>query len=118
MQLFEIRNTEFSKQDIRGKLTQLASRNIAQVNVVESKKGSVRGGHYHKICEESFYLIKGSVKVKLRKGEFAEEEIIKEGTFFTIKPYIVHSLEFIEDTIMVVIYDEAVQTNERFDIYS
>ena len=55
--------TEFHFEDERGTIDQLIHEGYAQINVITSKKGVFRGGHYHKENEEAFYLISGKLEV-------------------------------------------------------
>ena len=78
---FEFKNSE-------GSLIQLVREGWKQINVLYSKKDSKRGGHYHKICNEAFYIVSGKIKLFLEKGDEKEEENFKEGEMFMITPYI------------------------------
>lgn len=52
------------------------------MNVITSKGGMLRGGHYHKLNTEAFYIVSGSCKVMAYKGEEKEEFEFKAGDFF------------------------------------
>jgi len=52
----------FTFNDDRGTLVQLVHEGYKQMNVVTSKKGVFRGGHYHKMNREVFYIISGHFK--------------------------------------------------------
>ena len=86
--LVEIMKPNFEFKNDEGALIQLVREGWKQVNVLYSKKDSKRGGHYHKISKESFYIITGKIKLLL------------------------------ENTIMVSMYDKGVELeNGEKDIY-
>ena len=90
--LIEKLKTDFEFQDERGTLTQLVRRGYSQVNVITSKGGMLRGGHYHKLNTEAFYIVSGSCKVTAYKGEQKEVFEFKAGDFFRVSPYVFHEL--------------------------
>lgn len=109
---------DFCHADDRGSLTQLAHNSIGQVNVLISRKDTIRGNHYHKISTESFYVVSGSVEVIGFNDSETEKRIFKRGDFFQIKPYVVHSMIFPEDCILVAMYDICVEkVDGTKDIY-
>lgn len=103
---------EFCFEDDRGKIVQLISRGYAQVNVLFSKAGTVRGNHYHKRCTEAFYVVSGSVTVGVLNGKICEETTFLQGDFFQIQPKLVHSLHFEEDCTLVQLYDTPVENSD------
>lgn len=80
--LIEKLKTDFEFQDERGTLTQLVRRGYSQVNVITSKGGMLRGGHYHKLNTEAFYIVSGSCKVMAYKGEERKNLSLKLEIFF------------------------------------
>ena len=109
---------DFCHDDDRGSLTQLAHNSIGQVNILVSRKGSIRGNHYHKISTESFYVVSGSVEVSGFKDNETDKRFFKTGDFFQIKPYVVHSMTFPEDCVLVAMYDICVEkVDGTMDIY-
>jgi quercetin dioxygenase-like cupin family protein len=116
--MFELLTPDFSHTDERGKLVQLCKSGYNQINVLYTKAGTVRGEHCHKINTEAFYIISGSLSVLLTKDEIAVEKTFKTGDFFSIPPFVKHSMTFIEDTVMVAMYDKTVDLgNDIKDIY-
>lgn len=119
MSLYKFLDTDFEHEDSRGKLVQLVHDGYKQVNILYSNKGTFRGKHYHKISNEVFYVISGSVFVELSRGGVDERVSFKTGDFFLIPPYTTHSLSFSEDCIMAAIYDIPVEKeNGDKDIFS
>ena len=107
--LIEYLETDFELRNENGVLVQLVHDGWKQVNVITSVAGKARGGHYHKHNEEAFYTVSGSYKLLVWKGEEREEHIIKSGTLFKIKPYVYHTFEYLEDTVLVSMYSNGVE---------
>lgn len=116
MSLYERMEADFSFQDERGSLTQLVHQGWQQVNVLKSRGGSIRGGHYHKRVREAFFVVSGCVKLKLRSvSETAEyiEQTFVSGNFFLIPTGVVHCMFFPEDCILVALYDMPVSDGDN-----
>jgi quercetin dioxygenase-like cupin family protein len=117
-ELFTILNPDFTHTDERGKLVQLCKSGYNQINVLYTKAGTLRGEHCHKINTEAFYIISGSLTATLIKGEISTEKTFIAGDFFSIPPFVKHSMIFNEDTVMVAMYDKTVELeNNQKDIY-
>ena len=57
------------KEDNRGNFVELMkSKSFGQVSVSRSKKGVIRGNHYHNTKNEKFCVIKGKAVIKLRNS--------------------------------------------------
>ncbi len=119
--LFKTLSPVFKFSDERGSIIQLFQGNHEQVNILRCAKNSIRGGHYHKLNTEAFYIIDGSVTVKLRMLEDNLSEEIKtfvKDDYFEIPPNVNHELEFMEDTLMAAVYDKGIVLPDGFsDIY-
>lgn len=118
VQLYERLHVDFEHEDARGKLSQLVHGGFSQVNVLETKAGVRRGGHYHKVSTEVFFVVCGSVEVVLKNESGEQAEIFGKGDFFMLSPFTVHSMYFPEDCVMVVLYDTPVEASDGArDIY-
>lgn len=111
--------TDFSFEDERGILTQISHGEFKQINAVFTKKNAVRGNwHYHKLCNEYFYIISGKIRVQAKLNGEEEEKIFEQGSLFMISKNVRHNFEYLEDTYLVVMYDERVELDENTkDIY-
>ena len=109
MGIYEKLNVDFEHIDSRGRLVQLVHDGYKQVNILESKQGVFRGGHYHKICREAFFVIKGKVEVTLKNSEIEESVVFQENDFFQINPNVIHSMFFPDDCLMIQMYDTPVE---------
>lgn len=113
--MLKIKKTDFEFADERGTLVQLIHEGYRQINVITSKKGVFRGGHYHKENEEAFYIVSGSLKVVVEDQEY----FFQAGDFFGIEPNDMHSFYFLEDTTLVSMYSNGVEKeNGEKDIYT
>ena len=116
--LYKILKTDFCHEDDRGSLVQLVHEGYKQINVIQSKKSVVRGGHYHKLNYEAFYIVSGSCEVHFAKNRVEETNVFSTGDFFKIDPYVSHTFNYLEDTIMVGLYDMGVElAGGKKDIY-
>ena len=115
--MIRLLSPEFRHADNRGILVQLVSRGYSQVNILVSNQGVTRGGHYHKICHEAFYIIDGKVEVTLERDGNKQKVFFSNGDFFEIPPYTAHEMYFPEHCCMAVLYDRPVETEAGKDIY-
>lgn len=118
MRFYEILAADFEHADERGKLTQLTHGGFRQINVLETVSGVTRGGHYHKVSREAFFVASGSVAVTFTKDGETETRTFVRGEFFLIPPFVSHSMFFPEDTVLVAMYDVPVEKDDGTkDIY-
>ena len=102
--LIDFLKPDFRFDDARGSLVQLVRQGWKQVNVIRSEAGVVRGGHYHAVNTEAFYVISGIFE--LQAEDLASGEA---GTFFLIRPKLLHSFRFLQETLLVSLYDKGVE---------
>jgi len=109
----------FRFDDERGFLIEIIKGDAwKQLSHSSTRKGTTRGGHYHKITKEFFYVIKGSAEVKIKNAKTGKEEtfIAKKGDCFVVEPYDIHWLTAIEDAEWVVLLSKEYDENDK-DIY-
>ena len=107
--LIEKINPDFVFEDERGCLTQLVRAGYKQVNFITSKKGVTRGGHYHKLNAEAFFVISGKLTLHAQKGKVKEMYRFKKGDMFKVLPDVVHSFEFEANTLLISLYSRGVE---------
>ncbi|WP_312939675.1 cupin domain-containing protein [Oscillibacter sp.] len=110
--LIEFIQPNFTFQDERGKLTQLIRAGFKQVNVIESKAGALRGGHYHKVNREAFYIIYGTVVFTASQNGQEETHTFSDGDMFLVPAEVSHSFDFQTDTLLVSLYDQGVELED------
>jgi len=77
---------------------------IEHVSVINSKKGVLRGDHYHKKTVQSMYMSRGSLRYYYREYDASAKRwsnkiksvIVKEGEMVTTPSYEIHALEILE----------------------
>lgn len=110
--LINILRPDFEFEDNRGSLIQLVNTGYAQVNVITSVAESLRGGHYHEINEEAFYIVSGELELEVcRIGDCSEQEkyVFRAGDMFQIPRNIVHSFYFTQPSTLVSMYSKGVE---------
>ena len=103
--MLKVLKTDFRFADDRGTIEQLVHQGYRQVNVITSKKGVVRGNHYHKLNDEAFYIVSGALELTVN----GEKTVFHQGDFFGIEPYDMHSFFYLEDTVLVSMYSSGVE---------
>lgn len=110
---------DFEFKNENGVLLQLVHDGWKQFNVISSTANGVRGGHYHKYNEEGFYIISGRFHLKVWKDDVEETYEMKAGDMFLIKPYVFHTFEYLEDTLLISMYSNGVELDSHTkDIWS
>lgn len=107
--MIEIVKPDFKYQDERGSLTQLVHEGFRQFNIIFSKKGVLRGDHYHKQNREAFFVISGSFELTVKTRYKQEMYRFKMGDMFLVPPYVLHSFYYLEDTLIASMYDIGVE---------
>lgn len=110
--LIKYLDVDFRFENENGVLTQLVREGWKQFNVITSVGGKARGGHYHKFNNEAFYLVSGKYKLTVWKDDVREEYVMEPGSFYMIEPYVFHTFEYLEDSVVVSMYDKGVELSE------
>ena len=76
--LIEMMEPDFKFSNETGLLVQLVHEGWNQVNVLVSNAGATRGGHYHKVSKEVFYIVSGSIKLLIETENEKEEYILNK----------------------------------------
>ena len=94
-------------EDERGSIWDfLTDENVHHIGFLISKKGAVRGKHYHKKQEQYTLVLKGKIKVvtkdlKNDNSSIETKELNKMDMVY-FPPYLYHSIEAIEDSECLV----------------
>lgn len=117
--MIKILQPDFCFEDDRGNLVQLVHEGYQQYNILFSKKGAERGSHYHKQNDEAFYVIMGTLHLKVMDQEEKEETyIFQTGEMFMIPSFVTHSFSYDEDTFLASMYSNGVVNKDGTkDIY-
>lgn len=116
--LIEFLEPDFEFGDDRGSLTQLFRSGWSQVNYIHSCKDSFRGGHYHQLNNELFYVIDGEFELQLKSidSDVAASYTITKGKMFKILSRVSHSFTFKTDCMLISAYDNGVELDDGMDI--
>ena len=90
--------------DERGVIQPLVDLPIQSVAVITSKKGAIRGNHYHKTDWHYCYVITGSIEYFHRPSSSSkspEKIVIRAGELFFTPPMVDHAMRFPEDTVFL-----------------
>jgi dTDP-4-dehydrorhamnose 3,5-epimerase-like enzyme len=87
-------------EDERGTIRDILFNEVIEhVTIISSKKGAIRGNHYHKHTSQYTYVIKGSFKViSQMRDEQIEVGIIKQNDLLFTPPMVKHVLISLEDS--------------------
>ena len=90
-------------EDARGTIADLLEgKGLQHVGLIVSRKGAVRGNHYHKKATQYAYILKGKVayyRKDLRKESAPVESfILGPGALAVEPPNVVHAIVALEDT--------------------
>jgi quercetin dioxygenase-like cupin family protein len=104
----EHQHIEVAFTDARGTIADILYKVVIEhVAIITSKRGVVRGNHFHKLTTQHLYVVKGAL-------EYFYEEIDKEhpgprsirlveGDLVTSPPLEAHAMHFLEPTTMIVL---------------
>lgn len=97
--------------DERGIITDIVEEAVKHVGIITSKKGSVRGKHYHKKSTQFIYVISGKLELVTKdlriKNSKTKSIALEPGYFAVTPPMVVHKLIFLEDTVFLDISTES-----------
>ena len=102
MKVLQIKTTY---QDKRGSITDIVEQiDFNGATMIASKKGSIRGNHYHKKTIQYIYLLSGKLKAKSKKvDESMVEVILQPGDLISHDQLEAHCFEAIEDSLFLVL---------------
>lgn len=85
--------------DTRGSLTGITQEGWAEVNFIETIANQARGGHYHKLTRELFFIVSGEINIvveDLKTGTKTEFRA-RKGDIFIVEPYELHTFHTLTD---------------------
>ncbi|MBI5209926.1 MAG: cupin domain-containing protein [Elusimicrobia bacterium] len=92
--------------DDRGAIQPLVERTMRSALVISSKKGAVRGNHYHRTDWHYCYVVSGVMYYFHRPtGSLARPErvIVKPGSMVFTPPRVDHAMEFPKNTVFLTL---------------
>ncbi len=93
--------------DERGVITDILSGEMQNLGIITSKKGSVRGNHYHKAQTQYTYVLKGRIEMTTKDlrepNSVPKTATISEGELITHPAMVAHTYKALEDTVFLAI---------------
>ena len=109
--------SHFRHKDERGSIYGIINKgNWKEINFIKSKKGSSRGGHFHKKTKELFYILKGKIQIRIQEVKnnklVGKQNIIEVNPYdiFLIEPNYTHTFKIIEDAEWINILSKKIDT--------
>lgn len=101
----EVVNKKSVFEDERGQITDILENEIIEyVTIISSKKGTIRGDHYHKESVQYIFVLNGSLKFLTQMpGEEIKTTLLKPGDLVLNPPMEKHALIAIEDSEFLVL---------------
>ena len=91
-------------EDERGKIIDVTDMPFEGLQIIHSKKGSVRSNHYHKKGGHLLYVVSGKMLYEehpVTEPDKISTKILWEGMSVFTGAMLVHKTTFMEDTILV-----------------
>lgn len=100
----EVLRRKVAFEDERGTITDiLEDEEIDHVTIITSKKGALRGNHYHKKTVQFAYLVRGSMRILTQvPGRPVVSTLVKAGDLMVNRPLERHTWLTLADTTIVV----------------
>jgi dTDP-4-dehydrorhamnose 3,5-epimerase-like enzyme len=101
----KITHPEVAHADERGSIIDiLAGIEVNYATVISSKKGVVRGNHYHQKTIQWVYVLRGQLQALSRRpDENVQEAILNSGDLLENQPHEEHTLVALEDSEFLVL---------------
>jgi len=101
----EVIHKKSAFEDERGCITDILENEIIEyVTMISSKKGALRGNHYHKESVQYTFVLKGSLKLLTQMlGAEIETTFIKPGDLVFTPPMERHALVALEDSEFLIL---------------
>lgn len=90
-------------EDERGVIQNLLLTPLNSIGIIESKAGTIRSQHYHKIGSHYLYVLSGRMEYSERyiNGSNVVHRIVGPGEMIFTGPQRIHITKFIEDTVLL-----------------
>ena len=108
-----VRRLRPSSKDGRGSITSIFDEGaVRRLAVVHSKKGSVRGNHYHKRAGHYVYVLEGRLKLVARLEGKTKSVIMSSGSLVWVPPIMPHSFVALTNTTALEFGPEAYSADD------
>ena len=96
--------------DKRGGITDLLNRKISHVGLISSRKGAIRGSHFHLKSFQFTYILSGAFEVLTAPVRFpgrVSRHLVKTGELISIAPRTIHRFKALKKAVMVDMISES-----------
>jgi len=102
--------------DGRGTIQNLWLGNSGSVTLIKSNKGAIRASHIHKNGDfHAIYIISGKLRyIEKENDNILIDKTFKENDMFFTKPEVFHTVEFLENSVMLTI-NNIVKNHENYE---
>ncbi len=91
--------------DERGTISDILETTINHIGLITSKKGSIRGKHYHKKSTQYIFVISGKLESFTKdmnvENSKVESHILVPGDLETVSPMLAHAHKALEDSVFL-----------------
>jgi dTDP-4-dehydrorhamnose 3,5-epimerase-like enzyme len=112
-----IEQKKINFEDERGTIMDIFSNvSIEHATIIHSKKGSVRGNHYHKETVQMDFIVSGQIRILSQKvgEEKITEAILNANDLIVHQPSEAHTMIALEDTIFVT-FAKGLRGGEQYE---
>jgi len=90
-------------KDARGRIVDILDQlPVECVTILSSKRGAVRGNHYHKKTIQYAYILEGKLRLYIQNpGERIRTRVVRQGDLIVTPPLERHAFEALEDSVMI-----------------
>lgn len=102
----KLKHIDVAHHDSRGDIFNIFEGRIEHIALITSKKGSVRGNHYHQEDLQYIYLISGAYEshsCDVRHSSKKQVLKVKPGDIVETPPFIAHAQKFTEDSVFLAL---------------
>lgn len=101
----KIVNKKIVFEDERGNIIDILENEVIEyVTIITSKKGAVRGNHYHKESVQYTFVLKGNLQLLTRMpGEEVRTTLLRPGDLAFSPPLEIHTLVATEDSELLIL---------------
>lgn len=101
-----LRHIDPAAVDSRGAIANIFEGSIGHIALISSKKGSVRGNHYHKKDHQYIYLVSGAFEshsCEVQNPQKKQVLKVRAGDIVDTPPLTAHAQKFTEDSVFLAL---------------
>lgn len=88
---------------------------VNHVALITSKKGAIRGNHFHKKTTQYTYLLEGKLcYYKMKKNRFTKKILVK-GDLIKTNPLEIHAFKFLSKTNTIIVLSSGLRGGKDYE---